>query len=169
VLIRRESSTDLAAVRELTRVAFARDGEEPVEVRLLEALRTDAAWIPELSLVAQSAGRVVGHVVCTRACVDSVPAVGLGPISVLPGRQRSGIGSALMHAVLGAADAMGEPLVGLLGDPAYYGRFGFVASGELGIAAPDPGWGRSFQVRILAAYDASLHGGFVYAEPFQDL
>jgi putative acetyltransferase len=50
-----------------------------------------------------------------------------------------------MHAVLGAADALDEPLVGLLGDPAYYRRFGFVSAESVGVAAPDSSWGDSFQ------------------------
>ena len=51
-----------------------------------------------------------------------------------------------MYALLGAAQARDETLVGLLGEPAYYGRFGFVAAAELGVAAPDPAWGPYFQV-----------------------
>jgi putative acetyltransferase len=169
VLIRREATGDVDAVREVTRAAF-RDGlEEPVEPALLDALRADRGWIPSLSLVAQREGRIVGHVVCTRARVGSTPAVGLGPVSVLPHLQYSGVGTALMHAVLATADALGEPLVGVLGDPAYYERFGFMTSTELGIESPDPNWGRNFLVRILTSYDAGVRGRFEYAQPFQDL
>jgi putative acetyltransferase len=73
-----------------------------------------------------------------------------------------------MHAVLGAADALDEPLVGLLGDPAYYGRFGFVPAQSIGVAAPDSSWGDSFQVRTLARYEGQT-GRFRYAEPFTRL
>lgn len=73
-----------------------------------------------------------------------------------------------MHAVLGAADALGEPLVGLVGDPAFYHRFGFVPSQSIGIAAPDPSWGDYFQVRTLAQYDG-MTGHFSYAGPFDRL
>ena len=93
---------------------------------------------------------MAGHVVCTRGEAGGAPALGLGPISVAPERQRAGIGSALMHAVVAAAEARGERLVCLLGDPAYYGRFGFVAAAGLGVAAPDPAWGAYFQARALA-------------------
>jgi putative acetyltransferase len=87
---------------------------------------------------------------------------------VLPDRQSAGVGSALVHAVLGAADALDERLIGLLGEPAYYRRFGFVPAQSLGIVAPDPAWGDYFQVRTLTAYDGQV-GHFRYAEPFDRL
>ncbi|WP_328593019.1 N-acetyltransferase [Ruania zhangjianzhongii] len=132
---------------------------------LLSWLRADVGRIPELSFVAAEDGLVVGHVVASRARVEDRPALGLGPLSVLPHRQRSGIGAALMQAVLGAADALDEPLVGLLGDPAYYRRFGFVPAQTTGITAPDPSWGDYFQVRTLTRYDGQS-GRFHYAAPF---
>lgn len=91
---------------------------------------------------------------------------GPGPLSVRPDSQGRGVGGALMNAVLGAADALGEPLVALLGDPGYYWRFGFRASSECGITPPVPEWGRYFQVRTLAGYDGALRGTFRYPEPF---
>jgi putative acetyltransferase len=92
--------------------------------------------------------------------------LGLGPLSVRPDHQRRGVGSALMHAVLGAADALGEPLVALLGDPGYYSRFGFRPSTEYQISPPKPEWQPHFQVRVLTAYRPGLHGTFAYPEPF---
>ncbi|GAA3058398.1 N-acetyltransferase [Kitasatospora albolonga] len=168
VLIRRETPADVAAVRALTAAAFAKlETVEPFEVELLDQLRAGPAWIPELSMVAEGPdGEVVGHVVCSRAHVDGVPVVGLGPISVLPGHQRKGVGLALVHAVIGGADALGEPLVALLGSPEYYGRYGFRRSTDLGVNAPDPSWGRFFQVRPLASYQPSLRGDFVYPQAF---
>ena len=75
-------------------------------------------------------------------------------------------GSALMHAVLGAGDALGEPLVVLLGDPGYYGRFGFGLGEEYQITPPVPGWRPHFQVRLLTAGRPAPRGAFRYAEPF---
>ena len=83
--------------------------------------------------------------------------------------QRAGIGSALVHATIGAADASSEPLIALLGDPGYYSRFGFVPSSELGVEAPDDAWGAHFQALPLSAWTAEAHGAFRFAAPFDDL
>lgn len=169
VLIRRETPADVPAVRAVTTAAFAKpETPVPVEVTLLDELRTSDGWLPELSFVAlDGKGDVVGHVVCTRGHVGTAPALGLGPLSVHPGHQRRGVGLALVHTVLGAADALGEPLVALLGSPAYYGRYGFRAGADHGIAAPDSSWGEYFQVRVLTAHDPAVQGIFRYAEPFE--
>lgn len=177
MLIRRESPSDIPAVREVIAAAFAKpETPDPVEAALLDALRICKGWLPELSFVAVAGtagedgkSEVIGHVVCTRGDVDGVPAVGLGPIGVRPDHQGGGVGLALVHTALGAADALGEPFVALLGSPAFYGRFGFRTSTELGILPPAPAWGEYFQVRTLSAYDPAVRGTFTYAEPFDDL
>lgn len=168
----------MAAIRAVTAAAFSGvehsappiepDGA-PGEATLVGWLREDRGWIPELSLVAEADGEIVGHAVATRGTLAGRPSLGLGPVSVSPARQRDGVGSALMHAILGAADAMGEPVVVLLGSPDYYGRFGFVPASSLGIEAPEPAWGDYFQARPLAAYDPDLRGRFSYAAPFDRL
>jgi len=174
MLVRRERMGDVPAVRRVVTAAFTGPGASsgaavPPEAALLDSLRVHNAWIPELSLIAETSdGTVVGHVVCTRGTVGGNPAVGLGPLAVRPDWQRRGVGKALMYAVLGAADAMGEPLVALLGDPAYYRRYGFQASAEYGIAPPNPQWGDYFQVRTLSAYQGQT-GTFAYPEPFNRL
>jgi putative acetyltransferase len=170
VLIRREAADDTDVIRAVTSAAFARDeapGAVPAEATLVDELRGGSAWIPELSLVAVAPeGDVVGHVLCTRGHVERDPVLGLGPLSVRPDRQRRGVGSALVHAVLGAADALGEPLVALLGDPGYYSRFGFGLSHQYAIAPPKPEWHPHFQVRVLYGYRSGLRGTFTYPEPF---
>jgi putative acetyltransferase len=117
-------------------------------------------------VAATPAGDVVGHVLCTRGHVGQAPVLALGPLTVRPDSQRRGVGSALMHAVLGAADALDEPLVALLGSPAYYRRFGFRLSSEYQILPPKPEWQPHFQVRVLAAYQPSIYGTFAYPAPF---
>lgn len=73
-----------------------------------------------------------------------------------------------MHAVLGAAEALGEPLVGLVAiPPEYYSRFGFQPAEEYGIAAPVGGWQPYFVIRPLTAYTPSLAGTFNFPDPFQ--
>lgn len=178
VLVRRELPPDAAAVRAVTAAAFAGapysappiepDGA-PGEATLVGLLRADAAWIPELALVASVGDEVVGHVVCTRASVGEAAALVLGPLSVHPDHQGRGVGSALVHTVLGAADALGEPLVVLVGDPRYYSRFGFVPGVSLGVESDDPAYAAFFQVRPLTAYEPSLRGRFAPPPPFDAL
>ena len=169
MLIRRETAADAAAIRAVTAAAFGEPGAAclPAEATLVDELRAGEAWLPQLSLVAtDGAGEVMGHVLCTRGRVGQAPVLALGPLSVRPDSQRRGVGSALMHAVLGAGDALGEPLVALLGSPVYYRRFGFRLSDEYGIAPPRPRWQPHFQVRVLTAYRPQVHGTFSYPEPF---
>lgn len=163
MLIRRETTRDADAIRAVTLAAF---GREP-EARLVDELRAGPAWLPALSLVAaDESDTVIGHVVCSRAHLDSAPVLGLGPLSVHPDHHARGVGSALVHTVLGAADALAEPLVVLLGDPGYYRRFGFVLSSAYDVQPPVPEWQPHFQVRPLTTYTPALRGAFVYAEPF---
>jgi putative acetyltransferase len=115
------------------------------------------------------ASEVVGHVLCSRAHVDQTPALVLGPLSVRPSMQRMGIGAALVRTVVTRAETMGEPLIALLGDPAYYSRFGFRLAGEYGIEPPVPGWAQHFQVLTLPAYDPSIRGTVVHPRPFMEL
>ncbi|ANZ38227.1 GNAT family N-acetyltransferase [Lentzea guizhouensis] len=159
MLIRRETPADIDAIRDVTNLAF----KNGPEAGLIDWLRDDEGWVPELSLVEDG---VLGHVVCTRGYVGDTPALGLGPIAVHPEHQRAGIGKALMHAVLGAAEARGEKAVILLGDPRYYSRFGFRPAAELGITPPVAEWAPHFQARLFAPVEP---GPFRYAEPFNRL
>lgn len=139
----------------------------PVEVVLNTALLGSAEFIPALALVAERDGAVVGYCITTRGWLGDEPALGLGPIGVAPGAQRVGVGSALVRETLRLAEARGEGLVALLGDPGYYGRFGFTASTELGVAPPEPAWGAYFQAIRLGG--SSAVGAFRYAAPFDEL
>lgn len=164
MIIRRERRGDDKAIFAVQARAFGRD----VEAQLVDDLRASDAWVPQLSLVALDDADIVGHVVCSRGRLEpgAHAVLGLGPIGVDPDRQGDGIGSALMHAVLGAADALGDAIVALLGNPAYYGRFGFAPSRTYDITPPNAAWGDYFQVRTLTAYRPELHGTFHYAAPF---
>ena len=169
MIVRREQITDRAAVHAVQTRAFAEGPAEPVEAQLLGALRECDGWLPALSWVAEINGEIVGHNVCTRGHVGSVACLGLGPIGVDPLNQGLGIGSALMHAMIGAADVSGEPLIALLGNPAYYSRFGFVTSTEIGIEPPDAAWGVHFQALRLSAWTGTITGTFRYAPPFEEI
>src|SRR5215831_6545429 len=135
--IRRERSGDEPQIYQVHAAAFRAAGEsaDPPAASLVDELRQSDDWAPALSFVAVVDDAVVGNVACSYGRV--VPSGGrmlyLGPLGVRPERQRQGVGQALMHAVLGAADALDEPVVVLRGDPGYYQRFGFVPARSVGI------------------------------------
>lgn len=170
MFVRREQPEDHASVATLHDAAFGRgDGPPPAERRLTDELRRDSDAIGALTLVAVLDGELVGQVMCSRGHVGEQPHVALGPIGVLPRCQRRGVGSALMHAALGAADALDEQAVFLLGDPGYYTRFGFEPVAGVGVSPPDPAWAEHFQVRRLTAWDGSARGVFRYPAAFDRL
>ena len=169
MVVRCYEPTDREDVRRVHAAAFGGPGSIgalPVEVELLDRLIDAGDVIAPLSLVAVRDDQVVGHVVCSRAAVGSHAVAGLGPIGVLPAHQGHGVGTALMHALLPAADALEVPLVALLGSRDFYSRFGFVPAVQLGIDAPDREWGDAFQARALAAYHPGIRGRFRYAPAF---
>ena len=119
VAIRPESPDDTDAIRHVVAAAFGRDGE----AQLVDRIRASPGYVAEMALVAEVGGEVVGHVMVSHAVVRNEGGDRrismLSPLAVHPGHQRSGIGSALVRASLSVADALGEPLVVLEGDPAY--------------------------------------------------
>ncbi|MGW4767917.1 GNAT family N-acetyltransferase [Nocardia sp. NPDC004278] len=189
MLIRRERADDATAIAAVHRSAFGphyangdtdrremaeltgelADVADPPEVDLVARLRSDSGWIPTLSMVAVEHDAVIGHVCLTRAGVGPFPVLALGPIGVLAEHQGHGVGAAMMHAALGAADALDEPLIGLLGSLDFYPQFGFVPAARLSITPDTPSWISHFQIRPLSAYDPQITGEFHYAEPFYDL
>lgn len=172
MLIRRERSGDVDAICAVHEAAFAHPDEPHrpvVEAKLVAELRASPAWRPELSLVAEHADVVIGHVVCSTGSVGSTPALALGPVGVCPDRQGTGVGSALMHAVLGAADALSEPMVVLLGHADYYPRFGFRLAAEYGVVPAVPEWEPNFFVRALTGYDSAVRGRFAFPPAFAGL
>ncbi|HET7037075.1 MAG TPA: N-acetyltransferase, partial [Thermomicrobiaceae bacterium] len=125
MVIRIEETGERATVDEIVRQAFGRE----VEADLVRAIRASPGWIPQLSLVAEREGELVGHVLFSRVAIESEggeqPALVLAPVAVLPAAQNQGVGSALVREGLDRARALGERLVVLLGHPNYYPRFGF--------------------------------------------
>lgn len=162
VILRRALDPDAPAVWTVHRAAFGR----ALEADLAERLRTDGDLLPALCFVAVLDGVIAGHVAVSRGRIGDAPVAALGPIGVLPAHQGRGLGSALVHAVIGGAEALGEQCVVLLGAPAYYGRFGFGPAAP--VEPPNPAWGEHFQVRRLTAWDGSLRGVFRYAAAFPE-
>jgi putative acetyltransferase len=168
VLIRRETPADLAAVRAVTIASsYKPHEEEPVEVILRDSLQKGENWIPALSLVAEGEdGAIIGHALCTWGRIGTARVPNLSLLGVHCDHRRRGFGTALVHATLAAADALDASMVVVLGDPDFYGRFGFRPSTDFGIVGEEPAWEHMFQIRTLAAYDPSVQGEFIYPEPF---
>ena len=125
---------------------------------------------PELSFVAETDDRVVGHVMNTWVGVEgsSLQLLQLSPLGVLPEHQRQGHGSALARASLDAVRARGEPLLLVEGNPRYYERFGFVRADELGLLPPPEAlYDWAFQVAVLDETVALPQGRVAYTPPFQ--
>lgn len=163
MIIRCEHAGDRPEILALVEAAFPK-GDEP---RLLRRLFAAREYLPGLSLVAESQrGEILGYVITTRAWIGTSVSLGLGPIAVLPGYQKQGIGSALVEATIAAANEMQEPTIVLLGGTDYFPRFGFVPADSLGIGSPDPSWGSHFMALALAAFVPGQHGHFKYSAPF---
>lgn len=169
MLIRAERSGDVGPIDDVLADAFGGPDDDglPVEVSLVHRLRESDAWIPAQSLVADSDDLVVGHSLCTRGSLSGEPVLALGPIGVLRSHQGNGVGTSLMHSAIDIATDMGETLIGLVGDPRYYSRFGFVAGSSVGVHPVEPAWGQYFQVLVLGG--TSPLGVFEYPEPFMNL
>ena len=127
MIIRDETPADIDAIRSLTEAAFApkafSDGDEHL---VNDRLRDRGELV--VSLVAESAGRVVGHVAFSRVSIKGAAGdwFGLGPVAVTPDLQKQGIGSAMITDGLQRIKDMGAEGCALVGDPKYYSRFGFV-------------------------------------------
>ncbi|MFI6264385.1 GNAT family N-acetyltransferase [Micromonospora sp. NPDC051006] len=152
--LRPEDPADAGPVRRVLAAAFARpDVATPPEVGLVDELRGSDVWIPELAMVAEYGGEVVGYALLTRVRVKSErgsePALALGPLAVAPHRQRVGHGTAVVQASLDAATELGERLVVVLGDPGYYRRFGFERADRMGLTSPWSGLGEPWQCLVL--------------------
>ncbi|GGQ45385.1 GNAT family N-acetyltransferase [Couchioplanes azureus] len=132
--------------------------ETDAEARLVDALRDTDAWLPGLSMVAEENGRILAYALLSRVTVGPDPALALGPVAVLPAEQRRGLGAAVISEVLRLATAAGERLVLVLGDPAYYRRFGFVPAAPYRITSPWSDLGDAWQVLVLTPAEARYPG-----------
>ena len=167
--IRPAHDGDRAALSDIHRAAFG----QPLEAQLVAALASGG--YNRISLVAEGQGQIVGHVLLTELRLDAPslpansPALGalaLAPLAVLPSHQRQGVGSALVRAALDEAREQGWRLVFVLGDPEYYGRFGFTAER----AAPFQCVYACEAFMAIALHDdAARSGTLEYAPPFAAL
>ena len=160
--IRPERAGDQSAIHNVVAAAFAglphSDGSEP---GVVDRLRADGDLT--ISLVAEDGGEVIGHVAFSPVAISdgSEGWFGLGPVAVAPERQREGIGAALIDRGLALLHERGAVGCVVLGDPAYYARFGFAHDPALAYPGPPPEY---FQRLVIGVSNAS--GIVTYAPAF---
>lgn len=162
MIVRPERAGDEAAIRAVTRAAFATAPHgSGIEQDIVDALRT--AGDLTLSLVAEDARGVVGHIAFSPVAIEGGKGrwFGLGPVSARPDRQRRGVGSALIRRGIADMRRSGARGIVLLGDPGYYGRFGFAHDPALCYPGPPPAY---FQRLVLEGEAPS--GVVTYAPAF---
>ncbi|WP_299621598.1 GNAT family N-acetyltransferase [Pelagibius sp.] len=159
MLIRETSDSDLPVLLDIHRRAFGQD----VEAELTRDILNDPSAEPVLSLMALDGEEPLGHVLFSRTRLtepdrDRSSAI-LAPLAVVPEAQRQGVGGALVEGGLARLAQSGSGLVFVLGDPGYYGRFGFEAARPFGLATPFPipeAYAEAWMVRALD--DGGLNG-----------
>jgi putative acetyltransferase len=160
MVIRDETPRDIPAIRAITTAAFADMAYSTyTEAAIIDALR--AAGMLTLSLVAEDAGEIIGHIAFSPVLINSHNQGwhGLGPIAVRPDRQKTGIGSVMVKEGLVRLKSLGSKGCVLVGDPGYYRRFGFRAHPGLRFDGVPPEY---FQILSL---DGGVPAGTVTYHP----
>lgn len=163
MIVRSEAPGDAPSIRSLTEEAFAGvEHSSGTEGAIVDALR--AAGALSISLVAEEDGRVIGHAAISPVLVggEDIGWYGLGPVSVLPSRQRGGVGSVLIRTGLQLLRQRGARGCVVLGDPAYYRRFGFTSEHGLRYSNVPPEY---FQSLVLTG--GPVEGAVSYHEGFE--
>ena len=165
--IRQENSNDYEQVYNLVKKAFeSAEHSDGNEHELVCALRKSQSFIPELTLVALTANKIVGHIMFSRATVDNEDILILAPLSVLPEFQNKGIGSALIKEGHKTACRLGYEYCAVLGSEKYYPRFGYVISSDYGIQPPKGIPTQNFMVVKLSAKAKNVNGYVKFAKEF---
>ena len=142
-------------------------GVDSPEAGLVEALHDTGAAVPDLCLVAERDGHVVGHICFSEARLAAGDTVlALAPMAVAPEVQRNGIGSALVEEALRRAAGTDYPLVVVVGHPEYYPRFGFESADAIGVSAPWEVPAEAWMAHRLPAYRPAARGLVSYAPAF---
>jgi len=135
ISVRQEKKKDYEEIYEVNKLAFGQENES----RLVERIRKGDSFIPELSLVAEASGRVVGHILFSEIKISGSSIFNtliLAPIAVIPELQRQGIGTELMKRGMKLASELGYDSIIVVGHKEYYPRFGFKKASSWNIKFP---------------------------------
>lgn len=141
MIIRQEENRDFKSVFQLIEKAFENEKlSDHKEQFLVERLRKSEAFIPELSIIAEIEGEIVGHILVTKLKIKNATgefeSLALAPVSVLPEFQGKQIGSKLIIESHRKARELGYKSIVLLGHEKYYPRFGYKQADKYGIELP---------------------------------
>lgn len=167
MLIRKEELKDYERIYSVVKAAFdSAEHSDGNEHDLVNALRKGEAFIPELSLVAEMDGKIVGHIMFTRAKVGEDIVLALAPLSVLPEYQRKGIGMSIIKEGHGIAQKLGYEYSVVLGSEKYYPRAGYVPADSLGIKPPFDVPSENFMAYKIKKDASNICGVIKYAKEF---
>ena len=155
IIIRNETPADYRTVENLTREAFwnvYRPG--CLEHYVLHTFRTDPAFVPELDLVMELEGEIIGHVMYVRSAIKAddgrmIPIMTFGPISIAPQYKRQGYGKKLLDHSMEKAKSMGAGALAITGNILFYGKSGFVPAKTGGVRYADDPEADYFLIREL--------------------
>ena len=137
MIIRQEKVLDYPAIGHVVKTAFeSAEHADGNEHDLVTQLRKSDGFIPELALVAEDNGKILGHIMFTAVTVGDHTGLALAPLSVHPEAQRQGIGTTLMRTAHDKAQQMGFLFSVVLGNNAYYNLVGYQTAKPFGILAP---------------------------------
>lgn len=158
-----ESESVYLVIKKAFETAEHADGNEH---ELVNELRKGEAYIPELSLVAEINGKIVGHILFTRATVGDNTVLALAPLAVLPEYQRQGIGTALIKEGHRLAKKLGYGYSVVLGSELYYPRSGYLPAETYGIKPAFEVPRENFMAYRLNDHAPNISGVIKYAKEF---
>ena len=170
--IRQEQIKDHVSVFQIIEKAFkTMEYSSHTEQFIVEKLRKSDAFIPELSLVAELGGQLVGYIILSKIHIDRgdklIDALSLRPVAVLPEFHKQGIGGKLIKKAHQIAKSLGHEIIILLGHKDYYPRFGYEMTSKYGIQLPFDAPPENCMVRGLNPDSLKDVGGkVIYSKPF---
>lgn len=165
--IRAEQPADYDSVYQVVKNAFeTAEHSDGNEQDLVNALRQSSAFIPELSLVSEIQGKIVGHILFTKLQIGGHTALALAPLSVLPPYQRQGIGTSLIREGHKIARTLGYSYSVVLGSETYYPRIGYLPAETFGIRPCFEVPSKNFMAYKLRENAPIISGTVKYAKEF---